>query len=111
MQGMWVRLLIKELRFHLPQPERNPQFATREASKLQLGPYTAKLWASLVVQWLKNLPTNAGVASDTSSIPGSGRCSGEGNGNPHQYSCLENSMDRGAIGSQRVRHDRVHTHD
>ena len=30
------------------------------------------------------------------SIPGSGRSSGEGNGNPLQYSCLENSMDRGA---------------
>jgi len=29
-------------------------------------------------------------------IPGSGRSSGEGNGNPLQYSCLENSMDRGA---------------
>ena len=33
---------------------------------------------------------------DRSSIPGSGRCPGEGNGNPLQYSCLENSMDRGA---------------
>ena len=35
-------------------------------------------------------------AGDTSSIPKSGRSSGEGNGNPLQYSCLENSMDRGA---------------
>ena len=34
--------------------------------------------------------------SDPSSIPGSGRSPGEGNGNPLQYSCLENSMDRGA---------------
>ena len=33
---------------------------------------------------------------DPGSIPGSGRCPGEGNGNPLQYSCLENSMDRGA---------------
>ena len=33
---------------------------------------------------------------DSGSIPGSGRSSGEGNGNPLQYSCLENSMDRGA---------------
>ena len=33
---------------------------------------------------------------DPSSIPGSGRSPGEGNGNPLQYSCLENSMDRGA---------------
>ena len=35
-------------------------------------------------------------AGDPGSIPGSGRCPGEGNGNPLQYSCLENSMDRGA---------------
>ena len=38
---------------------------------------------------LKNLLANA---RDTASIPGSGRSSGEGNGNPLQYSCLENSM-------------------
>ena len=35
-------------------------------------------------------------AGDPSSIPGLGRSSGEGNGNPLQYSCLENTMDRGA---------------
>ena len=35
-------------------------------------------------------------AGDQDSIPGLGRSSGEGNGNPLQYSCLENSMDRGA---------------
>ena len=35
-------------------------------------------------------------AGDLASIPGSGRCPGEGNGNPLQYSCLENPMDRGA---------------
>ena len=35
-------------------------------------------------------------AGDTGSIPGFGRSSGEGNGNPLQYSCLENPMDRGA---------------
>ena len=35
-------------------------------------------------------------ASDLGSISGSGRASGEGNGNPLQYSCLEDSMDRGA---------------
>ena len=33
---------------------------------------------------------------DPGSIPGLGRSPGEGNGNPRQYSCLENSMDRGA---------------
>ena len=35
-------------------------------------------------------------AGDPSSIPGSGKSPGEGNGNPLQYSCLENCMDRGA---------------
>ena len=36
-------------------------------------------------------------AGDLSLIPGSGRSPGEGNGNPFQYSCLENPMDRGAL--------------
>ena len=45
---------------------------------------------------IKNLPTNAGDIGDAGSIPGSGRSLGEGNGNPLQYSCLENPMDRGA---------------
>ena len=40
---------------------------------------------------VKNLPVNAGDVRD-----GSGRSPGEGNGNPLQYSCLENAMDRGA---------------
>ena len=43
-----------------------------------------------------NLPGNAGNEGDVSSIPGSGRSLGGGNGNPLQYSCLENSMDREA---------------
>ena len=50
------------------------------------------IWASLVAQLVKNVPANSG---DAGSIPGSGRPPGEGNGNPLQYSCLENSMDRG----------------
>ena len=45
---------------------------------------------------LKNSPVSAGDAGDTGSIPGSGRFPGVGNGNPLQYSCPENSMDRGA---------------
>ena len=39
---------------------------------------------------------SAHSAGDPGSIPGLGRCAGEGNGNPLQYSCLENSMDWGA---------------
>ena len=45
---------------------------------------------------VRNLPINAGDARDPGSIPGLGRSAGVGNGNPSQYSCLENSMDRGA---------------
>ena len=43
----------------------------------------------------KNSPANMGDARDTVSITGSGRSPGKGNGNPLQYSCLENPMDRG----------------
>ena len=45
---------------------------------------------------VKNLPANAGDSGDVGSTPGSERSPGVGNGNPLQYSCLENSMDRGA---------------
>ena len=44
---------------------------------------------------VKNLPANTGDISDVSSILGSRRSPGGGNGNPLQDSCLENSMDRG----------------
>ena len=44
---------------------------------------------------VKNLPTNV-EAGDVGSVSGSGRFPGGGSGNPLQYSCLENSMDRGA---------------
>ena len=60
-----------------------------------------------VSQMIKNPPANAG---DPGLIPGWGRSPGEGNDNPLQYSCLENSMYRGAWrarvhGSHRIRHD------
>ena len=45
---------------------------------------------------VKNLPANAGDARDLCSIPGLGISPGIGNGNPLQYSCLEDSMERGA---------------
>ena len=47
--------------------------------------------ASLVAQLVNNPTTSAGDSRDMGSIPGSGRSPGEGNGNPLQYSCLENS--------------------
>ena len=72
---------------------------------------------------VNNLPANAGDARAAGSIPGLGRCPGEGNGIPLQYSCLENPRGESqteesgglqSVGSQRVRHDWVtghaHTH-
>ena len=52
--------------------------------------YTNVLRDSLVAQTIKHLPAMQDL------IPGLGRSPGEGNGNPLQYSCLENSMDGGA---------------
>ena len=65
---------------------------------------------------VKNLPANAGNVKDTGLIPGSGRSPRGGHGNPLQYSCLENPMDREepgissygpiqSIGSHRIGHD------
>ena len=59
---------------------------------------------------VKNPPANAGDTGDVGSIPGSGRSPGVGNGNPLQYSCLGNSVDREAWqtivpGVTRVRYD------
>ena len=48
---------------------------------------------------VKNMPANAGDVRDVSSIPGSGRLPGEGHGNPLQYLCLENPLDKGACGA------------
>ena len=48
---------------------------------------------SLMAKMVKNLPA---MPETQGSIPGSGRSPGIGNGNPFQYSCLENSMDGGA---------------
>ena len=52
--------------------------------------------ASQLALVVKSLPVNAEDPRDVGSIPGLGRCPGEGNGNPLQYACLENPMDRGA---------------
>ena len=66
----------------------------------------------------KNLPANAGDTGNSDSILRSGRSPGEGNGNPLQYSCLENSIDRGArqaivhgaAESDTTEHAHTHTH-
>ena len=58
--------------------------------------YTQVIRASKVALVVKNLLPNGGDIRDTNLIPGSGRSPGEGHGNPLQYSCLENPIDRGA---------------
>ena len=58
--------------------------------------FNAMPYTSLVAQMIKNPPANA---EDLGSVPGLGRSPGEGNGNPLQYSCLENSMDCSPPGS------------
>ena len=75
---------------------------------------------ALVVKKKKqNLPATAGDIRDTGSIPGLGRSLGGGHGNPFQYSCLENPMDRGAweatvhsVAKSQMRLERLsmHTH-
>ena len=59
---------------------------------------------------VKNPPANAGDIRDTGSVPGLGKSSGGGHGNPLQYSCLENATDRElvrlqSLGSERTGHD------
>ena len=75
------------------------------------------MWENMPTRWPyggfpggTEVKTSAYNVGDLGSIPGSGRSHGEGNGNPLQYSCLENPMDRGALwaivhGSQRVGHN------
>ena len=78
---------VSDLLWHLPD---RPSLITSSES-----PPALLHWASQVALVVKNLPANAGGARDLGSIPGSGRSLGEKNGNQLQYSCLENSMDRG----------------
>ena len=61
-------------------------------------------------QWLRTQPASGGDLRDVGAIPGSGRSPREGNGNPFQYTCLENPLDRGTWratvhGVARVKHD------
>ena len=58
--------------------------------------YWTGIAGSLGGSLVKNPPASSGDPTDMSLIPGLGRSPGEENGNPLQYSCLENTMDRGA---------------
>ena len=56
---------------------------------------TEQICVTAIVLVVKNFPANAGDIRDTGSMPGLGRSPRKGHGNPLQYSCLDNSMDRG----------------
>ena len=60
---------------------------------------TERLSISLQVTLVKNSSANAGDLRDTVSIPAVRRLPGEGHGNPLQYLCLENPLDKGACGA------------
>ena len=69
-----------------------------DQAKIKRKPRITTGWqrATQLALAVKNLPANAGDSRDASLIPGWGRSPGEGNGNPPQYPCLENSTDGGA---------------
>ena len=86
-------------------------------AKCLLVKFITHVWASQVVPVVKNPPADAGDISNTGLIPGLGRSSGGGHGNPLQYACLENPMDRGAwratvhrMGKSWTRLKRLSTH-
>ena len=74
----------------------DPCFATYK--RCDLGQVSQPLWATVFCSIPGGSEDKASAcnAGDPGSIPGLGRSPGEGNGNPLQYSCLENPMDRGA---------------
>ena len=86
--GVRVRSLIKNGTSREKRPIFQPSY--------KRGCLQGSYGGSQVVQVVKNPPTNAGDMRDVGSIPGLGRSPGGGLGNPLQYSCLKNPMDRGA---------------
>ena len=79
--------------------EREKDLQKEDPLFLVVQQMASSLWALVSSSWgfpggtvVKNPPANAG---DSGSIPGSGRSPREGNGNPLQYSCLENPMNGG----------------
>ena len=77
----------------IPVPSECPKFHWLTFGYLTNSPMLLKYTGFPGGSAVKNPPANAG---DPGSIPVPGRSPGEGNGNPLQYSCLENSIDRGA---------------
>ena len=74
----------------------SPLFPFLLGSSTTLGVVPFLMRVSQVASMVKNPPANVGDTRGKDLIPGLGRSPGGGNGNPLQYSCLENSVDRGA---------------
>ena len=93
-------LLLMYGSFHLPWPSLGLYEKWVCKTKNSQGQNCLFLiWPSPhVALVVKNLPVNAGNVRDKGSIPGSGRSPGGGHGNPLQFLCLENPVDRGAWG-------------
>ena len=111
-QSVSHRGTLEKLQFSVSAGERTLGLTSE---KLKKDPVTwvrmCTRWASQAALVVKTPPASAGDVRDVGSIPGSGRSSGGGHGNPLQCSCLENPMGRGgwwsqeSMGSQRVRHN------
>ena len=98
-----IRVFSNKLAVHIT----GPKYWSFRFSISPSGEYSGLI--SLRIDWL-HLLCGACNARDPGSIPGSGKSSGEGNGNPLQYSCLENPIDKGVWqvtvhGVTRVGHD------
>ena len=103
----------------VPLPFLNPAWTSGSSQFTYCWSLACRIWALLESPWgIWNLGFPGGLAGNKSAynvgdlglIPGLGRSPGEGNGNPLQYSCPENPMDRGAWqstvdGGTRVRHN------
>ena len=108
-------LLSKELLFSpLPTKQMDQHTLKKTISSVFQQIFSMQLkivlGASKVAQWYRICLPMRGDTGDSVSVPGLGRSAGGGNGNPLQYSCLGNPMDRGARkaivhGLQRVGHD------
>jgi len=85
---IWVQTGAEKLKSNVRKTTLMTSIHTHQKKKKK------KNGASQVVLVVKNLPASVGDTRNVSSIPRSGISPGAGNGNPLQYPCLENSMDR-----------------
>ena len=94
---LWPQLLNDVCNFLKNANKRTLKINTEKEVSYAMIVYleSYNLCGTQVALVVKNLPANEQDLRDAGSVPGLGRSSGEGNGDPLQYSCLENPMDRG----------------